>query len=82
MLSVFFYKNRKVLAFLLLLIVSFTMMGTSSTSFTLNLKSIVLTIIYPFEYVINGIFNFSVPSGKVWARSRLSKRNSCGPRRG
>ncbi|HOG64042.1 MAG TPA: rod shape-determining protein MreC [Spirochaetota bacterium] len=58
MLSVFFYKNRKVLAFLLLLIVSFTMMGTSSTSFTLNLKSIILTIIYPFEYVINGIFNF------------------------
>lgn len=58
MLSVFFYKNRKVLVFLLLLVVSFTMMGISSTSFTLNLKSVVLTVIYPFEYLINGVFNF------------------------
>ena len=58
MLSVFFYKNRKILAFLLLLTVSFTMMGLSSESFTVDFKGVFMTVLYPFEYVINGVFNF------------------------
>ena len=58
MVSVFLYKNRKVLTFILLLILSFTMMGISGTRFSVNIKSIFQTIIYPFEYVINGVLGF------------------------
>jgi len=58
MLSVFLYKNRKVLSFVLLLFISFTMMALSATNFAVNLKSISLIIIYPFEYVVNGVLSF------------------------
>jgi len=58
MLSVFLYKNRKVLSFILLLVLSFTMMALDGTAFSVNLKSIFLTIVYPFEYVINGVLSF------------------------
>ena len=58
MLSVFLYKNRKVLSFILLLLLSFTMMALSSTNFSLNIKAVFLTIIYPFEYVVNGVLDF------------------------
>jgi rod shape-determining protein MreC len=58
MLSVFFNKYRKILVFLLLLTISFTMMGLSSTTFAVDFGSVFLTVIYPFEYVINGVFNF------------------------
>lgn len=58
MLSVFLYKNRKVLTFILLLVLSFVMMASGSTQVTFSVKSVFLTIIYPFEYVINGVFGF------------------------
>jgi len=55
---VFFQRNRNLVVFVLLITVSFTMMGLTSTGFALNLKSIFLTIIYPFEYLINKVFTF------------------------
>lgn len=58
MLTVFLYKNRKALTFILLLLVSFTMMALSSTTFTVNIKSVFLTVVYPFEYVVNGVLGF------------------------
>jgi rod shape-determining protein MreC len=58
MLSVFIFKNRRILSFLLLLAISFTMMGIATSDFTLNFKAIFLTVLYPFEYVINGVLNF------------------------
>jgi len=54
----FFHKNRKFLTFLLLITISFTMMGLSSTNFALDFKSIFFTVIYPFEYLINKVFTF------------------------
>lgn len=58
MLSVFLYKNRKALTFILLIVLSFVMMASSSTEVTFSLKSVFLTVIYPFEYVVNGVFGF------------------------
>lgn len=58
MLSVFLYKHRKTLSFLILILISFVMMGFNTSKFTLDLKSILLTVVYPFEFVINGVLNF------------------------
>ncbi|MCK4906196.1 MAG: rod shape-determining protein MreC [Spirochaetes bacterium] len=58
MLSVFLYKNRKVLTLILLLVMSFIMMTIGTSSFSLNFKKIFLTVIYPFEYVTNSILSF------------------------
>jgi rod shape-determining protein MreC len=54
----FFHRNRKLVVFILLITISFTMMGISSTNFALNFKGIFFTIIYPFEYLINKVFTF------------------------
>jgi len=56
--GVFFHKNRKILVFILLLSTSFFMMGLSSTDFAVDFKGVFLTVIYPFEYVINKVFTF------------------------
>jgi len=56
--GVFFNRNRKILVFILLLIISFSMMGISSTDFAIDFKGVFLTVIYPFEYVINKVFTF------------------------
>jgi len=58
MISVFLFKNRKFLTFILLITISFTMMGISTNDFTLNISAIFLTVLYPFEYVINGTIGF------------------------
>jgi rod shape-determining protein MreC len=55
---VFLNKNRKILVFILLITTSFCMMGISSTDFAIDFKGIFLTVIYPFEYVINKVFTF------------------------
>ena len=54
----FFSRNRKFLVFVLLITVSFSMMGLSSTNVAFDLKTVFFTVIYPFEYLINKVFTF------------------------
>ncbi len=60
MLSLFFYKRRKVLVLIILLLISvlFMAFSSSSTGFTVNVKKVFQTIVYPFQYVFSKVWDF------------------------
>ncbi len=60
MLSLFFYKRRKIIVLIILLSLSvmFMAFSSSSTGFTVNIKQIFQTVIYPFQYIFSKVWNF------------------------
>jgi len=57
MFSFFIFKNKERLVFTIFFVVSILFMSFSTTKFSISLKAVFNTVVYPFEYAVIGIKN-------------------------